>query len=1085
MNTKTVRITAALALSAAFAALPSRAERVDYDAISGFDLTDLTESIGGTASDSGTHNNNAFPASNLFDNQTGRASRYLVEPAKYTSVWAQYEFSESTEVTAYSFTTPNKTDGYDVSAERAPKAWTFAGSNDGETWTTLDSESDQTGWSNTGETRYYMLDQSGDYRYYRVTFTAVVNNTFLQLQEMEMYGFVMGSPVIDASASSMTYAATEKKVTGSVALKGVSVAASVTVQVQLDGEQVGDAVTVGDLAAGGSGTFAIDLANYTLQAGTVYSVVAIAQGTSGDAVTLVLGTFYSGGKDGENIWIAGADSDGLASTGSNWSQGRPPVEGEKVILSGDFSSVDLWYDAAATNDASVLNTAVSTKLGAWQQEASYTGLVRMPTSYAGAFTCLTVTGDVSIAGGRVTHLSNGDAQTFRLRLDVGGNLTIGSGASIDAAQRGYGFGKSPADGAPGVHAGGRHGLSDKVYGDVKEPIAIGAGSVAQDGNGAGGGAVYLTVGGSVTIDGELRANAYLGSDGATVNSGAGGSIFIRAASVGGEGIMRASAARNGYCPQPASGGRIGIVLTDSEELGMALSRIAFYGSIGSNGGGGGGTLCVRTPTKPNGTLYVQNQQIATTIGDGRHTLPHPDTTCVIPAGETWTVDALVFRQSGVLSIPSGAKLVLANGYQSVSGENSTANVYPSGGILMRGGVIDAGAESPYVIQNNWTLSADGAETPVTLDGNVVVKAGASLGSLRLFSSTADTRYTSIVVNGDLTVEEDGLLASVGCGYSHVAQYAFGNGGTAVTGLLDGALAHGGQVGYYGSTNIVAYGSICHPMLPGPVGFYQGSGPLLFQGGGALKVSVSGALTLNGKALSRGAFSSTNKTPGGGGSLEIVAATLGGTGSIDASGLAGAENDSYKESFAPKSEGHNMCSPGGRVAVYLTGEGATFSDHWLENIRATGATTALSKAMTNHYSSAGTVYLETAANGEGGGTVLVRDIDAERNAWSYTPFPSVAHGGESETFKKANLALAGRARVALSRDTVAVSTLDIEANSLVELGGRTLRVKRLVVNGTRVASGTYAAADLAAAFTDRLGTGSVVVTGAGSFRLVVR
>ncbi len=113
-----------------------------------------------------------------------------------------------------------------------------------------------------------------------------------------------------------------------------------------------------------------------------------------------------------------------------------------------------------------------------------------------------------------------------------------------------------------------------------------------------------------------------------------------------------------------------------------------------------------------------------------------------------------------------------------------------------------------------------------------------------------------------------------------------------------------------TTGFVSYGSILDPLSYGSGGWGDNS---YYGGGGIIKRTVGGALTVDGTVATRGfGYALNNDFVGGagsGGSINIVAASLSGAGTIDANG---GNNGLY----GPGS--------GGRVKVALTGAGANFT-----------------------------------------------------------------------------------------------------------------------------------------------------------------
>ena len=179
-----------------------------------------------------------------------------------------------------------------------------------------------------------------------------------------------------------------------------------------------------------------------------------------------------------------------------------------------------------------------------------------------------------------------------------------------------------------------------------------------------------------------------------------------------------------------------------------------------------------------------------------------------------------------------------------------------------------------------------------------------------------------------------------------------------------------------------------------------------------------------------------------------------------------------------------------MAVRLTGNGSTFSDYWKTNITAYGV--SFSAKNNGKASSAGTVYMQEAANAEAAGLVLIRnDLALQAGAVSNlcaTLYPGKGIGCDApEALKKTSLAIAGAAKVMLT-DTLKAEGVSIENDSKLDLNGKTFTVSSAKLGETKLAPGTYTASSAAVDgfvidTADGAG-GSLVVTG-GGFKLIVR
>ena len=209
-------------------------------------------------------------------------------------------------------------------------------------------------------------------------------------------------------------------------------------------------------------------------------------------------------------------------------------------------------------------------------------------------------------GGVVTH---SPGNTNGLRLAVVGDVTVETGGSISADGRGYGLSGGPGsmprtDGGPGASYGGHGGSGSQngawgpVYGSVLQPVDLGSGA-----GGAGGGAIELTVGGTLRVDGTIAADG--NADNGAHGGGSGGSVWLTVGSLSGTGMIRANGGRgdpNGpYTGGGGGGGRIAIYHQSN----------SFQGSIQAYGGsgleyGGAGTVYVQAGAE-RGPILISGQ----------------------------------------------------------------------------------------------------------------------------------------------------------------------------------------------------------------------------------------------------------------------------------------------------------------------------------------------------------------------------------------------------------------------------------------------------------------------------------------------
>lgn len=741
---------------------------------------------------------------------------------------------------------------------------------------------------------------------------------------------------------------------------------------------------------------------------------------------------------GYNTWCATAD--GLASDPDNWSEGHAPLASENVLFDGNFSSANCEWDAAAT-----------AAVASWTQRNGYAGTVTVDTVFPdkGEFTCLTVTGAMTIDSGVVTHPQSrqmGDKQdanwdwlgdllaneTYRLCLSVG-SLSVGADGALDVATKGY---YASHDGArcQGAH-GSRFGASSPaVYGDPKEPIHIGMAhrTAGNYYNGKGGGAIYITSSGEVAVNGAISADSGNTGHGA----GAAGSVYINAASVTGTGSITARGSATGEGNYKGCGGRVAIVTqtpvdrttfaaisAESEWKNAQNSRATEYG--------GPGTVYFKDSTMTNGKLVIAAKSDITAID-----MTKIARLAYVGTDGDWTFDAIEFGKNSYLALPVGATLTLPNGLASVSGTGSGNAL---GGILYEGGTLDIGSARAQTISGNWILTG---WSNLVINADVTVDGGAAIGvppvaAVSDNGSTLPTILTSsVTVDGNLTVTADGKLLAYNCGCRKPNQW--------VTQGVLGHSAHGGRIMATKSQNIAtkgAYDSVFAPSLPG-CSIPWPNGQTAGDCGGAMKLVVTGALTMNGVANASGSPESHdqggNASGGSGGAIDITAGSISGNGRITADG------GSY---------GWHS-GPGGRIAVKLTNSGADFSN-FTGLIRATGRSRG-SQAQ----GSAGTVYLKTGAESDFGGTLKIAcpvydGNENWNNKTSTTEVVSMGFGGDTVAkMKQVNLVVSDNGRAAVNTDVEFASVTVADATSYIDFEGHTLTTHNARIGSTRVVPGEY-------------------------------
>ncbi|MFH1745534.1 MAG: immunoglobulin domain-containing protein [Planctomycetota bacterium] len=453
---------------------------------------------------------------------------------------------------------------------------------------------------------------------------------------------------------------------------------------------------------------------------------------------------------------------------------------------------------------------------------------------------LTVDGDLAVeTGGEIHHHT---ANTNGLQLIVTGDTSVDAASKIDVSVRGYapqsgpGAGESTYQSGAGGGYGGPGGNGSNTtggltYGSFTEPADLGSGAGeeldAGNSGGYGGGAVRLSVTGTLVIEGELLANGgtSTGTSGQDHAGGSGGSIWLTAGTLTGAGSISANGGNHSASPEGGGGGggRIAVYCDDTTGFSGTLTAC---GGIGYGNGGAG-------------TVYIE-----------------------ATAGQS----ALILDNCGT----SGAETNLP-GVSSV--------------------------DNNMIVRNNATLIHTG---DLTIDGDLTVEDTA------LITQPVEQGASHFTITGDTTIDAGGRISVSERG--HAPQNGPGAGGSSTSSGAGGGYGGPGGNGS-NTTGGGIYGSITEPTDLGSGGgeetdsAYDGG-----HGGGAMRLSVTGTLNVNGDLTADGGHGegTTNSDNGGGsgGSIWITTTTLTGVGPISANGGNG--------NLAAADGGGGG---GGRIAIY--------------------------------------------------------------------------------------------------------------------------------------------------------------------------
>ena len=363
------------------------------------------------------------------------------------------------------------------------------------------------------------------------------------------------------------------------------------------------------------------------------------------------------------VWT-GLGGDGNASTAANWQDEISPQDGDQVkILHTANDKAITWDLSGSFGDWTIENYTNSLTANVTLSLGSLTvGTTNLTTTVSFAKP-VSIAGDLTLKKGAVlTHPENASVQTIQLDVTVQGNCTIEANASVNVTAKG-----AKNDYAHNLAHGGRTFTCDNsgnvteltatCFGSVYYPTAVGGGYYIDIKNiSHGGGAVKLSVGGALTLNGTIEACSSL--VGWNYASGAGGSVWITAASLSGTGEIWASGGPKGTRYHNAvkgvgAGGRIALHLTDPEAdfSSFDTDKLHAYGFGRQTQYAGAGTVYLKTGAQKvsEGTLIIDNE---TTSPNTRATEIGAD------AGDC-EFGTIIIRNGGKLSVRDGKTLKVA------------------------------------------------------------------------------------------------------------------------------------------------------------------------------------------------------------------------------------------------------------------------------------------------------------------------------------------------------------------------------------------------------------------------------------------
>lgn len=228
---------------------------------------------------------------------------------------------------------------------------------------------------------------------------------------------------------------------------------------------------------------------------------------------------------------------------------------------------------------------------------------------------------LTLNGATLTHAPAPNAEpSNRIELTIVGDLLVDTTSRIEVSGRGSlaanTLGAAPPtadDGGGGGHGGdggyAYYGTSEPGgvggFGSVTTPTSFGGSAAGTADEGyvrcPGGGAVQISVGGTLTLHGQVLANgaSWFRND---QGGGAGGSIWLAAGTFVGEGTIAANGG-NGESSHGGGGG--------GGRIALYCGTRSFSGPVLARGGsgrqwGGAGTVFLKALGEPAGTLLIEN-----------------------------------------------------------------------------------------------------------------------------------------------------------------------------------------------------------------------------------------------------------------------------------------------------------------------------------------------------------------------------------------------------------------------------------------------------------------------------------------------
>jgi hypothetical protein len=408
-------------------------------------------------------------------------------------------------------------------------------------------------------------------------------------------------------------------------------------------------------------------------------------------------SYGDGGGGGRvAVYYNGPQSSFTGYTGSTASGGVVPSGNGAV--NGSVGTI-AFFDTSATNDNVTVYQNYVIPAGSSQQYDALT-VTNGATVTVGGGATVTVAGAVLVTANStvVVQGANTTAQVNGVWAGVGGTIQAGSleldaGSTISADAQGYGPLAGPGAGQASTSNGGSYGGAgggqavSTVYGSATAPVDLGSGGGQYQGNSTpGGGAIRLIVGGTLTNNGIVSANAPEVSG--FIGGSAGGSIYVTTGTLAGSGTFNANGGMNAVqYGNGGGGGRVAVYYNN------AANFSGFTGSTATGSTVGNGAVAGSNGTVGFFDTSVPNYNLATYQN------------FTIPAGTSPTYNAVTVNTGALLTIGGGTALKLNDG------------------LTVNGTVVAQSAKNTVQVNNTWVGSGVAISA-----GSITVNANGSLNA---------------------------------------------------------------------------------------------------------------------------------------------------------------------------------------------------------------------------------------------------------------------------------------------------------------------------------------------------------------------